>query len=292
MRRIAAALVLGVVAVTSGVGAGGVLHAAAATAPKVVLIVGPTGSKTADYRIGANAAYAEAIKYTPNVVKVYSPNATWTAVKAATVGASIVVYLGHGNGWPSPYTYDPAYTTKDGFGLNASANNGDSNTKYYGEPYVSTLGLAPNAVVLLNRLCYASGNSEPLLAAPSLSTAKARADNYGVGFLKGNARAVIADGHISSMAYYIRALFTSHTTLDRLWRAAPNFHSHAFSFASMRSPGYSVEMDPDNRSSTGAYSGYYRSLVGRLDLSSDSVVGIPVVSAFTERVAIVGTRSR
>ena len=35
-------------------------------------------------------------------------------------GASIVIYFGHGNGWPSPYTYDPKYTTKDGFGLNAS----------------------------------------------------------------------------------------------------------------------------------------------------------------------------
>ena len=82
-------------------------------------------------------------------------------------GASIVIYFGHGNGWPSPYTYDPEYTTKDGFGLNATAGNGDYNNKYYGEPYVSTLDLAPNAVVLLHHLCYASGNSEPGHAAPS-----------------------------------------------------------------------------------------------------------------------------
>ena len=71
------------------------------------------------YRADADRAYAEAIKYTANVVKVYSPNATWARVKAATVGASVVIYFGHGNGWPSPYTYDPKYTTKDGFGLNA-----------------------------------------------------------------------------------------------------------------------------------------------------------------------------
>jgi hypothetical protein len=287
LRRLAAAIALGLVAVTSGVGAGGVAHASAASAAKVVIIVGPTGSQTADYRLGANAAYAEAIKYTPNVIKVYSPNATWAAVKAATAGASIVVYLGHGNGWPSPYTFDPAYTTKDGFGLNATANNGDNNLKYYGEPSVDDLGLAPNAVVLLNRLCYASGNSEPGLTPPTLSIAKQRADNYGVGFLKGNAEAVIADGHISSMAYYIRALFTSHTTLDAMWRAAPNFHNHAFAFASMRSPGYTVEMDPDNVSS-----GYYRSLVGQIDLSTDSVVGIAAASAFTQRVAPIGIRTR
>ena len=107
------------------------------------------------------------IKYTPNVVKVYSPNATWAKVKAAVVGASVVIYMGHGNGWPSPYTYDPKYTTKDGFGLNATAGAGDYNNKYYGEPYVSTLDLAPGAIVLLHHLCYASGNSEPGNAEPT-----------------------------------------------------------------------------------------------------------------------------
>ena len=35
--------------------------------------------------------------------KVYSPYATWSAVKAALQGANIVVYLGHGNGFPNPY---------------------------------------------------------------------------------------------------------------------------------------------------------------------------------------------
>ena len=39
--------------------------------------------------------------------------------------------------------------------------NGNSNTKYCGEYYIRTsIKLAPNAVVILNRLCYASGNSE------------------------------------------------------------------------------------------------------------------------------------
>ena len=105
-----------------------------------------------------------------NVVKVYSPNATSAKVKAAVNGASIVVYLGHGNGWPSPYTYDPNYTTKDGFGLNADLNDdgklSDYENKYYGEPWIRTLTPAPNAVVLLFHLCYASGNSEPGNADP------------------------------------------------------------------------------------------------------------------------------
>ena len=131
-----------------------------------MIIVGATHGATAGYRADADRAYAEAIKYTPNVVKVYSPNATWAKVKAAAEGASIVIYMGHGNGWPSPYTYDPKYTTKDGFGLNATAGAGDYNNKYYGEPYIATLDLAPGAVVILNHLCYASGNSEPGNAEP------------------------------------------------------------------------------------------------------------------------------
>ena len=66
--------------------------------PRVVLIVGPVGSLTSMYRQLANAAAVEASAAGADVTKVYSPNATWSAVKRATNGASIVVYLGHGNG--------------------------------------------------------------------------------------------------------------------------------------------------------------------------------------------------
>ena len=158
MRRPVAALVLAMLAAL-----GAFAPAASAAAPagaKVVIVVGATHGATAGYRADADRAYAEAIKYTSNVVKVYSPNATWAKVQAAAKGASILIYFGHGNGWPSPYTYDAKYATKDGFGLNATAGAGDYNNKYYGEPSVSTLDLAPNAVVILNHLCYASGNSE------------------------------------------------------------------------------------------------------------------------------------
>ena len=116
---------------------------AAAESPKVAIIVGATGTTTARYRTYADEIYAEAIKYTPNVVRVYSPNATWKRVTAAVNGASIVVYLGHGNGWPSPYTFDPLFSTKDGFGLNKDLNHDGKRTnselKYYGEPKIRTL---------------------------------------------------------------------------------------------------------------------------------------------------------
>jgi flagellar hook assembly protein FlgD len=269
LRKVLAAFVLATLAAVGAHAPSAVpgVAAAAPANPKVVIIVGATHETTSKYRTYANEVYAEAIKYTTNVVKVYSPYATWSKVQSAVNGASIVVYLGHGNGWPSPYTYDPNYTTKDGFGLNATSGDGDYNNKYYGEPSIRTLDFAPNAVVLLFHLCYASGNSEPGGAAPTQSVARQRADNYSAAFIRAGARAVIADGH-SHSPYYIRSLFTTRQTIDQLWRNAPNYNNHRFTFESSRNPGYTIAMDPDNTSS-----GYYRSLGGKLSLRTEDVTG-------------------
>ena len=135
---------------------------AAASPPKVAVIVGPVGGSTAGYIRDAEAAAAEALKYTPNVVKVYTPNATWAAAKAAMQDASIVIYMGHGNGFPSPYSATLAMDRQNGLGVNPTAGGDDSATKYYGEQFLrNEVRLAPNAVVILGHLCYASGTSEP-----------------------------------------------------------------------------------------------------------------------------------
>ncbi|HEX6868875.1 MAG TPA: hypothetical protein VF119_08710, partial [Candidatus Limnocylindrales bacterium] len=260
------ALVVALVAASPFVGVTSPVRAAG-SGPKVVIIVGATHGTTPRYRSYGDAAYAEAIKHTPNVVKVYSPNATWSAVKSATKGASIVIYFGHGNGWPSPYTYDPQYTTKDGFGLNATAGNGDSNTKYYGEPYVDDLQLAENAIILLHHLCYASGNSEPGHAEPSVSTAKKRIDNYGAGFLRSPARAVLADGHRGPVDY-LRAIFTTNQTIEQLWRNAPSANGNVSTFNGTRSVGAKAFMDPENPTS-----GFYRSLIGDPTLTTKEITG-------------------
>ncbi|TAM73725.1 MAG: hypothetical protein EPN50_03765, partial [Chloroflexota bacterium] len=62
--------------------------ARAATAPlKAVIIVGPTGSLTATYKQSADAVAAAALANGMAVTKLYTPNATWANVKAATAGA-------------------------------------------------------------------------------------------------------------------------------------------------------------------------------------------------------------
>jgi hypothetical protein len=270
LRKTGLAIVVALAAALGSFAPGLLVPAArAASDAKVVIIVGAVHGQTSSYRERGDDAYAEAIKHSTNVVKIYSPNATWAAVKAAVKDARVVIYMGHGNGWPSPYTYDPQYTTKDGFGLNSAAGQGDYNNKYYGEPYIRTLEFAPNALILLHHLCYAAGNSEPGHAEPTLSVAKQRADNYASAFLAAGASAVVAEGH-SGPEYYLNALFTTHQTIDELWRSSPRANGNTFSWASVRTPGKTVLQDPENPTSE-----YYRAVTGTLSMTTDEILGAP-----------------
>ncbi len=226
---------------------------------KVVIVVGPVGSETSNYRDNAAKLATLARSYGAAVTTLYSPNATWSRVSSAARGANVLIYLGHGNGWPSPYA--PFSTTsKDGMGLNASAGAGNSNVKYYGEYYMARLGLAKDAVVVLNRLCYASGNNEWGAGNPTRSTAMERVDNYGSGFLKGGAKAVFASG-ITSAAYVLKGLFrgSSSMTMTQLFWSDPSAtRSYRFGFHGTRSAGATAAMDPY------AANRYYRSVIGVL----------------------------
>ena len=231
-------------------------------APKVAIVVGPAGSATENYRKLGNEAAAAALKFTPNVVRVYSPDATWPAVKKALNGASIVVYLGHGNGWPSKYRHELTPATQNGFGLNPHAGAGDVH-QYFGEGRIGKeIKLAKDAVVVLSHLCYASGNTEPGLPEGTLEMGQQRVDNYAAGFIKAGAAAVIAEGHMGP-AYYVRSILAGKSTIDRIWRDSPTYHGHLLRFDSLRSPGYTAQMDP-----TRPDSGFYRSIVLRDGLAA------------------------
>src|SRR5690349_24021967 len=72
VRRPLAIAVLALAGTFSALSNAPVTHAATARTPaKVAIVVGATHGTTPTYRKYADAAYAEAIKYTPNVVKVY-----------------------------------------------------------------------------------------------------------------------------------------------------------------------------------------------------------------------------
>lgn len=236
--------------------------AGAATAKKVVIVVGPAGSSTGDYIYNARLLAAQARGYGAQVLEIYSPNATWTRVRDAAQGANVLIYLGHGNGWPSPYGSFQTQT-KDGFGLNAALNRGHYNVQYWGEGYIARyIRLAPYAVVILNRLCYASGNSEWGRANPTRTVAIQRVDNYGAGFLKAGAKAVYAEG-IGRADYVLYGLFrTSRTTTQIFWSARNATNRYTISFGSARYPGARALMDPY------APSRYYRSVIGSLGMTA------------------------
>src|SRR3954454_9302660 len=263
-------VLIGAVALVS-LGPGALVGDAAAgrarVAPKVVLIVGPAGTATPSYRRLADEAATAAAEATPNVVKVYSPDATWPNVKAALKGASVVVYLGHGNGWPSIYRDALFPPTQNGFGLNPHAGAADSH-QYFGEQQIgSQIKLAPDAVVIFSHLCYASGNTEPGLAEGTLDQAQQRVDNYAAGFFRAGAGAVIADAYLAP-TYYVTSVLRGRASLDKIWRSAPNRNDHFLRFASHRTHGAIAEMDPDTETS-----GFHRSIVLKGKLSSGQVLG-------------------
>lgn len=100
---------------------------AAAAGEKVVIIVGPVGGLTDNYRTSANRVADAATAAGAAVTKVYSPNATWANVRTAVSGAKVVVYFGHGNGYPNPYTIGTEYTDRvNGWGLNRTTSGGDA----------------------------------------------------------------------------------------------------------------------------------------------------------------------
>jgi hypothetical protein len=234
---------------------------------KVVVIVGPSGAATDRYRSEARQAATLARRYTPDVSEIYSPDATWPAVKAALQGASLVIYMGHGNGWPSRYRDELYPATQNGFGLNPASGGDDSTHQYFGESKIAkSIRLAPNAVVLLNHLCYASGNSEPGLIEGSLDDAKQRVDNFAAGFIRSGAAAVVAEAY-ASPNHMIRAVLRGRGSIESAWRDAPSANDHGFGFQSGRSPGYVVEMDPERASD-----GFTRSIVLKEGLASGDVL--------------------
>ena len=150
------------------------------------------------------------------------PNATWPAVQDALQGASLVVYMGHGNGWPSKYRDELYPPTQNGFGLNPTAGGGDSTHQYFGEASsAEQVKLAKNAdrpaqpPVLRQRQLRAGA------AGGQRSTRRSqRVDNYAAGFIQAGAAAVIAEAW-SSPSYFVRAILGGGRSIQSAWSDEP-----------------------------------------------------------------------
>jgi PKD repeat protein len=190
---------------------------AGAAGQKVVVIVGPVGGgsiQTNYLNRGEQIAdAAEALGAT--AVRVFSPNATYANARAAVNGANIIVFIGHGSGFPNPYTGTmiPAWT--NGWGLNAIAGvdaydstghghtiGGSHPSMLYcgeaaleGKPKPSSIPAAqwcagggitpaPGFAMVFSNACYAPGAGETEETTPtSEAVARQRVENFSRPYL-------------------------------------------------------------------------------------------------------------
>ena len=170
---------------------------------KVALIVGPMGSsQTSSNRQHADqiASYAQSMGAT--VAKAYSPNATYSKVRAAVAGANIIVYYGHGSGYPNPYHKSLLADRNNGWGLNTTTTHGDQDSwanhtlVYCGEKALrgqltsndgadqrkycgaGAIAPAPGFVMVYVGSCYTAGGNEPQNPLATNSDARAHASYY------------------------------------------------------------------------------------------------------------------
>ena len=224
---------------------------AVAAGEKVAIIVGPVGSLTANYRTSANRVADAATARGATVVKAYSPNATWANVRAAVNGANVVVYFGHGNGFPNPYSSTENRDRVNGWGLNRTTSNGDSDNwsttmVYCGEKalrgtltasdgaaqrqYCSGGPITPAAgfTMIYAQAHYSPGfgerynESDPL---PTQAEAQQRVRNYSRPVLQLGAAAYIASAYSDADEIITRVLTQTTTTYGDIFRAGDGYSS-------------------------------------------------------------------
>lgn len=257
---------------------------ASETAPlRAVVVIGPMGEWQSLVnergRAVADAAEAQGME----VTRIFHPNALWSDVVDAANGANLFIYLGHGNGWPSPYAPFQE-DTKNGLGLNYPDpdRRSSADVKYYGANYLrDRIQLAPNAIVMFEQVCYASGHGEGFMPTPSRSLAVERVDNFASGFIDIGARAVFAL-EFQPLSNVVNALFEEHATMDSIFRMefnpydsearpywgwvgwSPSYHD------SVLSPGSRILIDPHQTES------YRRAVTGDLEFTTDEWLGAGV----------------
>lgn len=241
------------------------------TALKAVIIVGPAAESTQEYLGEGERIARQAEAQGMDVRRIYTPRATWARVRANIQGAKLVVYLGHGNGWPSPYAPFQKLT-KDGFGLNPCADTcGTSGpTRYFGEQRIrEEITLGRDAIVLLHRICYASGNGEDFMGPEfDRDVAVARISNFASGFLDAGASAVFALGWRQRLDLPA-ALMTTDKTVDEIFQTprTPGWYDGFVGWRdhyapSTRNPDARIHLDPHPKY------GHLRAVTGDLDMTA------------------------
>lgn len=246
---------------------------AAEDAPRAVIIVGPSASSTAEFLEEGELFADQAQAAGMSVTRIFHPYATWAQVRPALQGANLVVYFGHGNGWPSQYAPFQE-NTKNGFGLNGYEGAPAGSHVYYGGNVIrDTVRLADDAVVILYRSCYSAGNGEEGAPVPSKSVAIERVDNFAAAFLHPDVGAGVVMAYRSKQWIDFAAeLMRPGRSMDDVfktpsaqpgWRMSGWIGTDDFYVDSDRTDGARHHLDPHSTE------GYSRAITGDLDLTTD-----------------------
>ena len=239
---------------------------------KAVIVAGPVDGLTDRYRAYAETMARAAEAKGMEVTRIFHPDATKARVKEHANGADLFIYVGHGNGWPSPFGPFQE-SSKNGLGLNPDdpKERSTSNVVYKGADWLKqNIVFAPNAVVILSHLSYASGNASSGMTIPSRDVALQRIDNYANGFLAAGARVVWALGWQPG-ADVINALTQEDATMDAIFLTryrdgvGPDvgwIGDDPGTYDSTRTPGARIHVDPDSSR------GYLRGITGDLGFTT------------------------
>ena len=245
---------------------------ASSGARKAVIVSGPVHGLTAKYKRYAAAIADAAEAQGMETWRLFHPRATKAKVKRHADGADLFVYVGHGNGWPSAYG-KLQEDSKNGLGLNPedTTKRTTGNVVYWGANWIKeNITFAPDAVVILSHLSYASGNASSGMAIPSREVAVQRVDNYANGFLAAGARVVWALGWQPG-ADVIAALHTTDASMDAIFTTQYRegvsplngwIGANPGRYESVRTPGAAIHIDPDPAR------GYLRAVTGDLSFTT------------------------
>jgi len=212
---------------------------AAAASIRVAIIVGPVGEElTPQYIELAEMAADEAERAGATVLRAYSPRATPRRVLRAVEGANIVIYFGHGTGFPNPYSKTLNPEVVDGWALQGpdargthEDDLGKGRLAYYGEAWLAANARpAPGFVMIYSNACYAPGASEGRLPKPDEPEALAHVANYSRAAFAMGASAYYATDFYGGAARLVRSLLDgSGLTFAEVFRSEPQFSPDAVS---------------------------------------------------------------
>ena len=161
---------------------------------KAILVVGPVEDSTPDFiesmeKINDFLKSQGVITYT-----FYDTNTQWDKITAASKGANIFIYSGHGNG---------------------SNNLCLTNHQFISRAQIITdLKLSKNAVVIFKSVCYGAGSSAGDTEDIGVQEAEKRVGNYAELFLSQGAACYYANNEVSGALNFLTDIFSGKTAKE------------------------------------------------------------------------------